>query len=318
MVRHVRERDGLRARQRGVALVFVLWAGLLISAIALGITLTAKTQLAISVGVVDRLRAEALADAGIRAGIVKMLDRGEGGSGWFPRTFELELAGGAVSVSVVSEHGRVDLNAAAEPLVRALADVVTDGNGDALAEAWLARRGDEDVPPTESAAEDELQPATGAFMVKRELFDLPGVDSAVYSRLQAAATVHSRQSGIDPLSAPRDVLLALPGATPEMVDAIIAERQALSAGAQRSDVAGMLASLRAQLPAAVRLLVTRRPSVFTVTAVARLPGGAEAVREAVVSTRRTPEHPYSILEWGDESWYSRGATSSESEALGAS
>jgi hypothetical protein len=37
-------------------------------------------------------------------------------------------------------------------------------------------------------------------------------------------TVHSRQAGINPLTASRNVLLRLPNATPEMVDAYLAQR----------------------------------------------------------------------------------------------
>ena len=304
------------SRQRGIALVFVLWGGLLISAIALGLSLTAGAQLATSSGASDRLRVEAVADAGIRAGIVKLLDRTSAAT-LLPRRFEFELAGATAEVSIVSEHGRVDLNAAPEPMVRALADLVTDGNGHVLAEAWLARRAGEtpiDALDADTDADSEQAPVTGAFMVTRELLDLPGVSGAAFERLQAATTVYSRHPGIDPLNAPRDVLLALPGASPEVVDEFIAERDELAGETQRQDLAGLIGRLRARLTVAAGLLSNRRPVVFTVTSVARLSNGAQAVRQAVVSLRRTPTQPYTILQWSDRDWAARDAVSLPVEA----
>ena len=296
-------------RQRGIALVFVLWAGLLVAAISLGLSITAGADLSANSGAVERLRVEAAADAGIRAGIAGILGR-RGVAALLPRRLEFELAGVTTVVDVASEYGRVDLNAAPAALVRALADVVTEGEGRALAEAWLARRaGEEPTAPIapeaeiefEFEAEAEVEPQTGAFMVTRELLDLPGVDAAVYQRLRAMTTVHSRQPGVDPLSAARDVLLALPGATPALVDELIAEREALSAETGGRAVVTFIATVRSRLPEAAALLFNRRPVVFTVTSVARLPGGAEVVREAVVSLRRSPGQLYSVLEWGEGS-----------------
>lgn len=315
-----------RCRERGVALVFVLWAGALLSAIVLGVSLTTSAQLASTTGTVDRLRAEMLADAGLRAGVSAVVDGARRQDGRAPRRLELELPEGTVTVEISSESGRVDLNTAAEPLVRGLADVVTGGDGEALAEAWLARRAGEELPPeldplpdmdAETGAEDpaaELAPSpTGTFTVKRELLDLPGVDREVYARLEAATTVHARQRGIDPLSAARDVLLALPGATEALIDEFIAERDMiLSEGHDRGDEAYLFGRLRARLPSAQTLLALRRPAVFSVSALARLPNGVERTRIATVSLRRTPERQFSILHWSDDLW--RIAESADSDA----
>ena len=46
----------------------------------------------------------------------------------------------------------------------------------------------------------------------------------IYARIAGSLTVHSRQAGINALTAPRDVLLALPNATAELVDAYLLRR----------------------------------------------------------------------------------------------
>ena len=74
------------------------------------------------------------------------------------------------------------------------------------------------------AAGLKYKPANAPFETVSELARVMGVTPAIYARVADSLTVYSRQAGINPATASRDVLLALPNATPEVVDAFLSQR----------------------------------------------------------------------------------------------
>ena len=120
--------------------------------------------------------------------------------------------------------------------------------------------------------------------------------SALLKRLRDVVTVHTRSPQIDPLSASRLVLLALPGVDPAAVEAFLEAREQLSP--QDRSARQLAMSL---LRGAERYLSRSRSRVYTVRAEARSPGGAVAYRQAVVRTTSNPRKPYIVLAWSDAS-----------------
>ena len=67
-------------------------------------------------------------------------------------------------------------------------------------------------------------PTNAPFEAVGELQRVLGMTPALMASIADSLTVYSRQRGINPATASRDVLLALPGITPEQVDAFLAAR----------------------------------------------------------------------------------------------
>ena len=104
------------------------------------------------------------------------------------------------------------------------------------------------------------------FVAPEELAQLPGFDEALYEAVADCVTVATSASAIDPRVAPRTVLLAIPGATPALVDAYLDHRETMRDFAGGDD---------AQLLAAAPALMTSPMRDFTISAVATIANGAQ-------------------------------------------
>jgi hypothetical protein len=101
-------------------------------------------------------------------------------------------------------------------------------------------------------------------------------------------TVYTRVATVDPATAPRAVLLSLPGADPSEIDAFIAAR---TAQAQGSPVAAM------PPPSVARFLGGAAPQYVTIRADAVTDRGARFVREATVALRDAQGLPFVVKRW---------------------
>jgi general secretion pathway protein K len=138
------------------------------------------------------------------------------------------------------------------------------------------------------------------FETVMEVARVMGVTPAVFARIAPSLTVHSRQPGINAQTASRDVLLALPGATPESVDAYIAQRD--EARAAKLPVP--------PFPPASGFAAGAVP-VWRIRAEARGADGVTFVREAVVRPSGDARRPLLTLSWQE------GATAAAPTALAA-
>jgi general secretion pathway protein K len=140
------------------------------------------------------------------------------------------------------------------------------------------------------AAGLKQKPANAPFETVSELARVMGVTPAVYARIADSLTVHSRQPGINAFTASRDVLLALPGATPEAVDAYMQ---------QRAD------ALAAKLPAPPFPPASGFGSgavpVWRIRAQATTSDGVTFARDAVVRPSGDARRPLLTLSWQDGS-----------------
>ena len=85
----------------------------------------------------------------------------------------------------------------------------------------------------------KVVPANAPFETIGEVARVLGMTPAIYSRIVGSVTVYSRQAGVNPLTASREVLLALPNADASVVDAYVASREeALRAGTPPPPYAG--------------------------------------------------------------------------------
>jgi len=122
-----------------------------------------------------------------------------------------------------------------------------------------------------------------------ELGRVPGMTAGVVERVEPMVTVYSGRPYVDPGSAPRGVLLALPGVQPAAADRFLAARadQDTGRGPLPLDLLGP----------ARRYLRQSRSNVFRVSAQAELPGGIVVRRRAVLRIIPGRSPPYQVFAW---------------------
>lgn len=301
-----------RDAQHGFALIIALWAAVLLSVVAVQFVLSIHAESRLARNLIEGARAEALADAGIRRGILALL-AGEGDPHWIAdgRPYELPLGDGSVRIQLTAESAKIDLNTASEALIEGLLDSlarrgVLESRAEAvrIADAILDWR-DADSRPRPGGAEDRDYETKGlahgardgAFLSVAELDQVLGVTPEIYARLAPWFTVYSGTPRIDPRTAPREVLLAVPGLESGSVDGFLEAREALYGA--RPDAPSRLPT--ELLAAGAGYLSQDEPRVFTVDAEGVLFGGARARRRAIVELTGRADDPYVVIAWFDAS-----------------
>ncbi len=298
---------------RGFALVIVLWAGVLLSVIAASFAFSMRVETRLAGNLVERAQAEAIADAGIRRGIVALLADASGPR-WVAdgRPYELPLGDGSMQIRLLSENGKIDLNGAPEALIQGLlrflarsGELSDERQAARIADAILDWR-DPDKRARPDGAEDRHYKASGrpfgsrdgAFLSVRELNQVLGVDAEAYARLAPWVTVYSWAPQVDPMTASRHVLMAVPGLDAGLVDRFIAAREALYAGQSAGGGASTRLPVELLSPGA-RYLSRADSRVYTVEVVGEVPGGTRASRRAVIQLTGDARKPFAIVAWFD-------------------
>jgi general secretion pathway protein K len=202
----------------------------------------------------------------------------------------------AVRATAVDEAAKIDLNVAAQPLLKGLlqnvggldpesAERVTNAIHDWRDADDLVRPGGAEAAEYRAAGRKYV-PANAPFESVGELQRVLGVTPALMARIVDSLTVYSRQAGLNPATASRDVLLAIPGITPEQVDAFIAARRA--ALANRLPVP--------PLPQA-QAFAAGAGSAWRIHAEAKASDGVTFARDAVVRPSADPRRPLITLLW---------------------
>ena len=289
-------------RQHGIALVLVLWITTLLMLVASSFIYAMRTDVQIVTNTLARARLEAAADAAVQRGIYEMLKPAQLPNRWTtdgvlqPWSFQ----GVAVDISMTDESGKIDINTAAEVLLRGLflSQAMKDEEAAAVTDAILDWRDPDSLKRLRGAEEAEYlaagysyKPANAAFQSNEELRLVIGMTPELFDKVAPLITIYSRQPGINPNIASRGVLRALPGATDLLVDQFLAQREQARAAKlplpQFAPAAGLSSF-------ANRIAIVR--------AVATVGEGASAgsfVREAVVMLPSTPKRPYAFLRWKD-------------------
>jgi general secretion pathway protein K len=269
-----------------MALLMVLWTIGILALISAVVTTTVRTEVNRSRNLLESAKAEALADAGIYRAIAELSNvdlaqrpRVDGTS--YSWTFQ----GTQVLLSIQSEAGKIDLNAASDQLLgglfisvgvepeeaKRLIDAIRDfSDRNGARRALGAEDDDYRMAGLANGAKDSR------FQNASELQQVMGVTSNLYNIIAPVLTVYSGAKTIDSDVAPRMALLALPAATAERVNTILAER------GESFD----------------RKSADRQPyGVFTITATVRTAGGGNFERIAVVRLMNNLKKPFIIHEW---------------------
>ena len=256
-------------RQRGLALVSVLWGIAILSLIAAAMLTASVTSARIDRNVWDATRASTVADAAVNRAILSLMDERAKRQ---PRVdgvpADLAVDGVPVRQWIQDESGKININTADKTLLQALfaAQGMSAGDAGTLADAVIARR----LPQKPYHATDEL------LMV-------PGLSRTLYARIAALVTAYGHVANVNAEVAPRDVLRILPGMTDQAVDDALKAREVTRAQALASDDTASTQLVQAN-------------ATFLITAEVHV-DKARVVRSAAVMFTGDESNPYIVLGW---------------------
>ena len=220
-------------RSAGVALVSVLWLLVLLSMLVLNLSSGSRTELQLAGNLRQAAAARHVAEAGINWGAWSLMQANT--AGWLAdgSTRTLQLDGIDVEVALFDEQGKIDLNEADPLLLQGLFESVGLDKkvAEALAAAVVDWRDEDGLLTPLGAEEEEYEaagrtgPANTPFEEVQELRGVLGMSEELYHQVRPALTIDSNKAEINPLVAPREVLLALPGIDPGSIDNFIEERR---------------------------------------------------------------------------------------------
>ncbi len=273
--KHAYCHDATMNGQRGVALLLVIWAIILLGGLVGGLLATGSGEVRLARNLIAIEKAQNLADAGINRAILLLLSSDDlaeielGDATGFGLRFD---DAAEITVTIRDSCGQIDLNWAPEPLLSAyaLAAGLSPASARQFSAAVIAGRGAADAASGDATANSFSPPsarppvaASGGipaapWQTRRDIARLAGINRQELAALLPGLTVNCREQGADP----------------EFAGAAVSRAIALTGLSGRSH----------------RL-------AYDITAEVKLPDGATAATEAALWLTRDSRQPYRIVHW---------------------
>lgn len=284
----------LHPRQRGVALLLVLWACALLAVLLGGFAAMARTEGTQARYLFARTQAHYAAEAGIQRAVAALQDPG---SSWRAdgRAYHLRFNGTDITVRVTSEDGKVDINSARPEVLENLLEAAGQNPADAhqTAQAIVDWRGDAtaDVSLVNNNAGPAgvgYSPRHGPFPSVSELQLVQGVSAPLYRRLAPYITIWSGRGVPNAAYAPAEVVAALPGIDTQAATDYVKTRRHTSRGSDLPD-----------LPNGMGVFGGGGGATHSIVSTAKRSDGTEARVTATLRKRRNRANgkPYVTLQW---------------------
>lgn len=223
-----------RRNQRGVGLLVVMWACTLLAILLGGYAALARTEGLQANYQFQQARAHYAAEAGVMRAVYA-LQATNVNDRWVAdgRTYPMMFDQAKVGVSITSESGKVDLNAAtpdvltnlfrnvgADPVrASAISQAIIDWRSFSVSQQQTTQR-----KAAYAAAGRDYGPRNGPFASVEELQMVLGVTPELYAKVASYVTIWSGRSSPDPNTAPLLALASVPGMDLQHAAAIIAAR----------------------------------------------------------------------------------------------
>jgi general secretion pathway protein K len=283
--------------ERGFVIIAVLWILIALSALAtiFSVYLSNSAQ---ALAITDTgLRTEALVSASLELTTYQLLigdDKARPALG----SFRFRLDNADVLVKFTSEAARVDLNFASREMLTNLFAVL--GADEKIARESADRIVGWRTRPAANAANEEealygaagltYSPRQSYFTHVNELSLVLGVPPELVDRALPFVTVFSGSSNVDVLSAPPEVIAALPEMTPSALNDFLKQRPTLS-----RDQAAIAAALG---PAHASATIPNSKS-FRILTTLSFDNGRRIASEVVIALGDDKD-PYHVLSWQDD------------------
>lgn len=224
-----------QAKQRGVALMMVLWMIMVIMTMAGTLIYAVKTETQLVSYARATAQARSFAEAAAHYTVMQLflpVDKRQIKLGGSPATWTRD--GYGVEIRVIGENGLIDINQANRVLLqKVLKELgVVDQEAETVLDAIEDFRDPDDLKHTNGAEDDDYKTTDLAYGSKdapferiEELQQVLGVTPLMYQGLVRYLSVNARSNGVNPMLAPRHVLLILADGDQAAVDEYIRKRE---------------------------------------------------------------------------------------------
>lgn len=237
---HIRK----QARQKGFALVLVLWILSLLTIMAGSFALTMRREASIIEGIKNNAQAMSVAESGIALAEMMMLIP-DGARRWRADSsvYQINFANAKVRIRLLSETGKIDLNAADQALLQSLIShaPIEEDQQTGLVNAILDWRDEDDLVREDGAEKKEYkdaglsyQPRNKPFQSIEELQLVLGMNERIYDWLQDIVTVYSGEPTVNLQLASPKVLQVMPDLDEAAKNEYMQARRERSANASKS------------------------------------------------------------------------------------
>jgi len=292
---------------RGMAQLLVLWALVLLGTLALGFSLSMRTEAQAARNGVDDARAYFLARTGVQRTVVLLSTLPS------DNVVRMEITGSegdaAYEVRVESESGKVDVNQVSEEVLLGILrnGGLPDEEAESVRDAILDWRDPDDTPRAKGAEAagyaqipEPVVPRNGKFLAVPELRYVKGVTAELYRRfLSRVFTAHGNSPRVNYLLAPEIVLRSLPGVSPGAAARIVARR----GGEPPMTAADLAAMVGEGLMSSQGLALVsggRASNVYAITATGRAGNGVIHAVSCLAEVTGGGKKAVKILRWLDQ------------------
>jgi len=292
---------------RGIAQLLVLWALLLLGTLALGFSLSMRTEAQAARNGVDDARAYFQARTGVQRAVVLLSTLPP------DNVMRTEIAGSeedaTYEVRVESESGKVDVNLVSEEVLLEIlkAGGLPEEEAESVRDAILDWRDPDDTPRPRGAESadyaslpEPVIPRNGKILSVEELRYVKGVTPEFFRRfLSRVFTAHGKSPKVNFLRAPEIVLRSLPGVSPEAAAQIVARRVA-DPPMTAADLAAMVGEGWMTSQGLALVSGGQASNVYAITATGRAGAGVVHAVRCFAEVTGGGEKAVKILRWMDQ------------------
>ncbi|MFZ1386833.1 MAG: type II secretion system protein GspK [Thiolinea sp.] len=222
-------------KQHGVALIMVLWMVMIMMTMAGTLMYAVKTETQLVTYARSTAQARSFAEAAAHYTVMQLFlpaDKRELKLGGTASTWTRD--GYGVEIRVIGENGLIDINQANRELLKKVLEAlaVVDQEAEAVLDAIEDFRDPDDLKHVNGAEDDDYKTAGLDYGAKdapferiEELQQVLGITPLIYQGLARYLSVNARSSGINPMLAPRHILLLLADGDEAAVDEYIRKRE---------------------------------------------------------------------------------------------
>lgn len=285
-------------RQRGIALVLVLWILVLLTVTTGAFALMARMDQLEANQLLSGTQARMWAEAGLHLAAVRLRDPDDLSRPMTDgRTYQEMMGDVLIETQITDERGKIDINMVDESLLATLffnhgldEDVATR-----LAAAIMDWRDGDDVVRVDGAEIEDYEaaglavgPANRNFLLPEELLQVMGMSYELFRLIEPGISVFSRTDLPQLAYAPPEALLVLPEMTPDDALNFVENRRSTDV----TDLSQMT------LPNGQPIMAQGRGLTYSIRVKATMPNGVWDQIEATIRLGGGPSgRPFHILRW---------------------
>ena len=224
-------------KNKGVALLLVLWVTVLLTVIAGSFALSSRTESVQATIVFGTTKARYLAEAGLHRAVYELRNP-DPEARWMAdgRVYKMQYGGAEIEISLTDETGKIDLNLASPELLIGLFASLGMSEEEAFmySDRIVDWRDNDNIAGLNGAEDDDYEAEGYKYGAKDAMFDtvpelqqVMGIDYDMYRKLEDAVTVYSGSRNLNIAYASVQALMALEGISREEAEFFVEERHLL-------------------------------------------------------------------------------------------